>query len=79
VLRTRRSDNLAVVEYESLCIDAGYRRRVFDRAACQEPDAAFRPPDGYPGGARAELDPLLTERAYSIKMELVAFAREIRS
>lgn len=77
VLRSGRSDNMVVVEYEALCGDAAYRRRVFDRAACKEPVEAFRTATVDHGAMRAKVDPSVAERAYAIRDELATIGRAV--
>jgi hypothetical protein len=77
LLRARHSDNLIVVEYESLCVDSKYRRRLFDRVGSKESEYALRTIVGNHDRMRAEMDPSVTKRAYAIKDELATIARSV--
>lgn len=77
VLRSRRSDNLVVVEYETLCGDTTYRRRLFDRVGCEALSDGFRPAVTDHDGMQTNIDPSLAECAYAIRDELAAIAREV--
>jgi len=77
VLRSLRSDNLVVVEYEALCGDAAYRRKLFDRVGCAAPVDGFRPAAADNDGLRAKVDPYVAECAYAIRDELAAIARVV--
>lgn len=78
VLRTG-AGNLIAVEYEALCNDPDYRRRLFEKLSVQPPPDAFRRvvvPDGaVASGSGTEAE--ATIRSAEIHGSLIALARRI--
>lgn len=77
LLKGSRYPNLVAVEYESLCNDPVYRRRLFDRLSCKDPGNAFRSPARSIGQSPCYFANSTIAAAESVRGELSRIAQRI--